>query len=264
MSGVFGGFDPDAAAYIAAVVDADGTVSGGQKSAINTFYKTGKSDGWYSSLKRLYLPIWGVAAPNAIDMITRGSGTWVGGVTPAAGYAQSNGTTGYFNLEISGPGLGMTIASGYIGYLRIVSGGNSRGIYGAVDALNANAISALDWTSQVHANWINGTTGRLSSTSSHLFNGITSYCVFSGSRTIRGRNTAGVTQHGSGALLVSGSLTTRHLYFMAFNNNGTAYNPTTSQFGAFFAGVGMSQTLDDQFTLALKNLWEGTTGLTLP
>jgi hypothetical protein len=256
--------DADALAVINAVVGAGATVTAGQAKTINTFHVVGKSDGWYTNLKRLHLPIWGTASPNAIDWIARGSGTWVGGITHGAGYAQSNGTTGYFDLGVSGPSLGMTIASGYIGYLRNVSGAGSRGIYGAADVTNSNAISALDWTAQVLADWINGTTGRLGSTPSYLFNGVTSYRVFSGSRTIRGRNAAGVSSHATGALLGSGSLTTRQLYFMAFNSNGTLFNPTTSQFGAFFAGLGMSQTMDDQFTSALKTLWEGLTGLTLP
>ena len=47
------GLDPSAKAYINAVVAAGATVSGAQRTAINNFYKTGKSDGWYSSLKRL-------------------------------------------------------------------------------------------------------------------------------------------------------------------------------------------------------------------
>ncbi len=69
------GLDPDAKAYINAVVGAGATVTSTQRNAINNFYKTGKKDGWYSQLKRMYLPIWAAASPNAIDMVVRTSGT---------------------------------------------------------------------------------------------------------------------------------------------------------------------------------------------
>lgn len=69
--------------------------------ALDTFIRTGKSDGWYSSIKRMYLPIWAAAAPNAICMTSLTSGTFNGTVTHAAGYVQGDGSTGYFD-----PGAG--------------------------------------------------------------------------------------------------------------------------------------------------------------
>jgi hypothetical protein len=115
--GVIGALDPDAKAYIAAVETAGATVSGGQKAAINTFFKTGKSEGWYSNIKRLYLPIWAAAAPNAIDMIDLGSGTFNGGVTHAAGYVQGNGSTGYFDTGSTATAKGLSDASCSLGFI---------------------------------------------------------------------------------------------------------------------------------------------------
>jgi len=52
-----GNFDADASAYIT-LIEGDGvSVSSAQKTAIHTFFKTGKSDGWYSHLKRAYFPV---------------------------------------------------------------------------------------------------------------------------------------------------------------------------------------------------------------
>jgi hypothetical protein len=51
---------------------------------------------------------------------------------------------------------------------------------------------------------------------------------------------------------------------MAYNNNGTPANYTNAQLGAYFAGLTFTTDQDTAFTLALKNLWETTTGLTLP
>jgi hypothetical protein len=104
LSNMLGGgsltLDPDARAYIAAVETAGGTVSATQRTAVSDFYRAGKSAGWYSSIKRLYLPIWASAAPNAIDMIGLTSGTFIGTVTHAAGYAQGDGTTGSTRLAL--------------------------------------------------------------------------------------------------------------------------------------------------------------------
>jgi hypothetical protein len=101
LSNMLGGgsltLDPDARAYIAAVETAGGTVSATQRTAVSDFYRAGKSAGWYSSIKRLYLPIWAAAAPNAICMtradqrhVQRHGDSW-------RGYVQGDGSTGYFD-----------------------------------------------------------------------------------------------------------------------------------------------------------------------
>lgn len=93
--------DADAAAYIAAVETAKGSaVTSTQRDAINAFVVGEKSASRWDSIKRLYLPIWGVAAANAICMRSLTSGTFtVSGVTHAAGYVQGNGSTGRMDLD---------------------------------------------------------------------------------------------------------------------------------------------------------------------
>jgi hypothetical protein len=54
------------------------------------------------------------------------------------------------------------------------------------------------------------------------------------------------------------------LYAMAGNIAGTASNFSNSEFGSFGVGLGFSSTEATLFTLALKNLWETSTGLALP
>jgi hypothetical protein len=125
LSNMLGGgsltLDPDARAYIAAVETAGGTVSATQRTAVSDFYRAGKSAGWYSSIKRLYLPIWAAAAPNAIDMIGLTSGTFNGTVTHSAGYVQGNGSTGYFEPPAGSEygNLGLSNSSASIFYLAL-------------------------------------------------------------------------------------------------------------------------------------------------
>jgi hypothetical protein len=262
---VFETLDADAAAYIAAVVDAGGVVSGGQKSAINTFYKTGKSDGWYSSLKRVYLPIWEVAAPNAIDMIARGSGTFVGGVTHGAGFIQGNGSTGYFNTNSIPSVIGMTTTSASFGILTIGGGVAANQIMiGARSASNNRHYIQWNGASLVNAIYKAPGTAPISAsmTLSQSY-GIISFQYTTPNRSLNirrasGRSILGTAGDGSGGVP---SVAT---YLGANNNADVADLFSAYQIGAAFLGVGMSDTQDAAFTLALKTLWEGLTGLSLP
>jgi hypothetical protein len=233
-SGLGRSLDPDAKGYINSVVAAGGTVSGTQRAAINTFYKTGKADGWYSSLKRMYLPIWGVAAPNAIDMIARGSGTFVGTVTHGAGYVQGNGTTGYFNTNTSYGTNGLTASDAYaFSLVKTASTLGFRGLQGRSQGTTASATFLSSNSGQLFR-WNNTSTGAVFGTSAGT--GIMSASRQGGSRTIYRRTTS--------------SRTTSE-----FNN---------AEIGAGGFGLGMTNAQDSAFTASLKTLWETCTGLTLP
>jgi hypothetical protein len=100
--------DP-AASYIAALTAAGATATAPQQSAISTFISGEIAAGRWDSIKRLYLPIWGSAAPNALCMKSLTSGTFVGGVTPSSGYVNTDGTTGHFLSDVSVGGAGCTL-----------------------------------------------------------------------------------------------------------------------------------------------------------
>ena len=256
------GIDSDAKAYIDAVVAGGGTVSGTQRNAINTFYKTGKTDGWYSSIKRLYLPIWAVAAPNAIDMVARTSGTFAGTVTHAAGYVQGNGSTGKFTSDTNGNAVGMTSSTGGMGALCLlaptgVGFAAMGGMPGATDALqlyhNAGTIQCsvagsppLATFSGTRATntgiWVSS---RVSTTSLSLYR----------------RTTSGFSTPATNTTSVAGNtVSTSNITFMS--QISSIYSD--GRFGAFFFNLGMTAQQATDFTLALKNLWESATGLTLP
>jgi hypothetical protein len=261
--------DPDASAYIAAVETAGATVSGGQKKAIDTFYKTGKADGWYSSLKRLYLPIWAAAAPNAIDMIALGSGTFVGGVTHAAGYVQGDGTTGYLDPGASGNLQTLGMGGDNLHYMLGISlGGSASSV--PIGAWDTNSDRRCQITSEITVNRNVFANPAALITSTALLTDASLAGVLVGSSTsfsaryIHRRKTSGTTVD-SNAVNENRPIPNEQPFILARKNTGQATNLFFN--GRIFAasyGLAIAQADAPKFSLALKNLWETCTGLTLP
>jgi hypothetical protein len=250
------------------VVAAGATVNSTQRNAINNFYKTGKSDGWYSSLKRMYLPIWGVASPNAIDMVSLLSGTFVGGITHAAGYVNSDGATGYFTSDQAPASLGLTTSSASI--YALVTGNsiiNGNITLGRVqDSNNNSRIGFFGGGSNIR-------TVQIFSSTSLTYAETDSRSVLIGSRTSATttssykRTSSGFTTTLNEVTSTAGSVgTTQPMTLMATNNNGSfsIFTPSSVRFGAYGMGLGLTAAQAESFSLALKTLWETCTGLTLP
>jgi hypothetical protein len=268
LGGAVPNLDPDAKGYIDAVVAAGGTVSGAQRSAINTFYKTGKSDGWYSSLKRMYLPIWGAAAPNAICMTSLTSGTFVIGVTHAAGYIQGNGTTGYFDPGASGNLRTLGMSGSTLHYMVGVSqqGTAASIIVGAFDGNLANRCQLTEQTSP--SGNVLSAPELISSpvnTASPRDGILIGSCTTASSRYLHRRKTAGTTVT-TDATATTANVPNGQPYIMARNNLSPA-SVSLYYDGRIFAasyGLAIAQADAPKFSLAIKNLWETCTGLTLP
>ena len=256
--------DADANAYIAAVEGAGVSVSATQRGAIDDFYVAAKADSYYTSLKRLYLPIWASAAANAIDMIGLTSGTFNGTVTHSAGYVQGDGSTGYFNTNIAPSAVsGLSTSTAYtFGLLKteLPNLGNiGRSRNSASQDWNLVRLTG-NLSSSIMAN-IDGS-GLLGIATT--FTGILSGSRVDGTRFNARRISASRTSLGSVTDGNFGSVPTFDYYFMAGNSAGTAVGFSTTEFGSFGFGLGLTDTQDNAFTLALKNLWETCTGLTLP
>jgi hypothetical protein len=263
-----GGLDPDAKAYIDAVVAAGATVTSTQRRAINDFYKTGKSRGWYGQLKRLYLPIWGVAAPNAIDTISLLSGTFSGGITHSSGYVTTDGPTGYFSFDSAPASLGLTTSSGSI-YCLVT----------ATAAINgANTLMAVQDSSNSSRLWLTGggsntRSVRVFVASANSYAETDSRSVIVATRTTTTTNSAykrtssGFTTTLNEVTATSPAVgTVQTMAVMANNVNGSvsSFSAATARFGAYGMGLGLTAAQAESFSLALKNLWETSTGLTLP
>jgi hypothetical protein len=263
-------FDADAAAYIAAVTAAGATVTANQRAYINAFYVTGKKEGWYSSIKRLYLPIWGIEAPSAIDMVGLTSGTFVSGITHSAGYVTTDGTTGHFLADVSPGGAGCTLNGTGVFALTTAASSlllpNTQRFFGSQAASNNTRVFLSG----------NATANRFGSSglNNNLFltffaNGDQRGVQFIGRSTSANtfvvfRNSALLTD--SQASTSSTLNTTTPMCWLAGNNNGaiSGYAPNTARLGAAGMTEGMSQATAEAFTLQLKALWENCTGISLP
>ena len=257
------GLDTDAKAYIDAVVAAGATMTSTQQDAINAFVKGGKTNGWWSSMKRLHLPIWGIAAPNAIEMVTRTSGTFVGTVTHGSGFVKGDGSTGYFDFGARMPNDGLSSDNGLLFCLvkaaeTLTAGGAS--MMGVNIATGAQLIRQAT-SSAIQARY---TATSLSLTSGNLRTGIISISATSNtSRSFRRRSSSGVNNLGTSSGEAAFSLLNINCYAMARNSSGIS-EPTNAELGSYGYALGLNDSSTDAFTLALKNLWETCTGLTLP
>jgi roadblock/LC7 domain-containing protein len=259
--------DADAAAYISLVEGAGGTVSGAQSAALDTFYQTGKSEGWYASIKRMYLPIWAVASPNAICMISGISGSFVGGagVTHSSGYVMGNGSTGYFAPD----------AGGSLGTLGI-SGGDSMmvALSKVTDGTGTTIPCGLSGAGSERFQIVEDATGSKVQFQCPDFAVTVDFAstlagVFVGSATAT--NDRHSSKRTTGAYVTDGNTTsdTSTLpdivpYFMARNSNGTATLFSEAELGAYGYGTGITDAQVSSLSLAAKDLWEACTGLTLP
>lgn len=265
-SRVLGSLDSNAVAYADAVVAAGGTVSSSQRAALSAFVTAEKAAGRWSTLKRLFLPIWADADANAIDLKTLETGTWVGTVTHGAGFAKGNGTTGYLNSGVSNTSAGLATSSSHLfALIKTASGGTSRAIIGSGAGVN-NMFLRADTSAFLVGRYFGISVGQISG--STTASGILSFSYFSGTRYLFRRATAGRSTIASASAGTSGALTLGKIYLMALNNTDvdsvTPTNFSDAEFGAFGFGLGLSDADDAAFSSNLKTMWESLTGLSLP
>lgn len=258
--------DADVTAYIAAIETALGTtieaalpLAVNPKHKIYNFVTAEKSAARWALHKRIYLPIWGQADANAICLRSLTTGTFVGGVTPGAGFVQGDGTSGYFNVGASPSSLSLTGGSIHLAALRSVTGAAFEHFIGSREA-TASVLSS-DNAQLFFAQ--GGPTGSYSLPKANQI-GIIVSDTKSGTINVRRRVTSGASSVGTGAI-TTGALPTVNYFCMARNSFGTPDQFSTARYGAFSIGASLGDTTAiDAFTLNLKTLWETCTGLTLP
>ena len=256
-----GGIDADAASYISLLSAQGVTVTGAQSSAIDAFYATGKDEGWYSDLKRMFLPIWAAAGPNAIDMIGGTSGTYSGTVTHAAGYVQGNGSTGYFDTGTALDTLGLTTSSASLFYgVQVAHTSDSKSYAGALDASPDGYVIAIRKNSAGGMRYIGFSPIAESNQSSSA--GALGVNVITRTAT----DEFGVYKNGDvtiGTVSATGAIPAHKIYFMARSNEDTADLHGNAKMYCFGVGLGLSATEAKSLANATQTLWETTTGLSL-
>jgi len=247
--------DQDAAAYIASVINTGATVTSGQKSAIDTFVKAEKAASRWNGIKRLYFPVWGLAAANAICMKSLTSCTFNGAFTHASGYIQG-GINKYISLGTTLAGLGLSDNSHYFaGLFKTAPSDNFKSILNSDLFIGYGEESlrvVIGGSSCVDDN---------SFAPSDVF-GVISY---GGQTTLASRYGKVRKASGTTSVAVQGGTITQSFGSSSITLLGSVSSSYwDGQCGALVLGAYMSAADDLLFTAALETLWETTTSLTLP
>jgi len=251
--------------YLEALQTAGASPTSTQANAIRNFVRTGESAGWFSSLKRFYLPIWGAAGPNAIDLISRASGTFNGSVTHGTGYVQGDGSTGYFDFGVSPDTLGLTVDGGSV--FALVAQEDSRNVeaqfVGCTDSVNRRVYLQQQSASLIQTTMYSAS-GASYNTVVNPDGAILSAVRSDSDRFIKVLQAIGTTTNNY-ANTNTGATCVVNAFAMAYNDKGggTAEH-TDARLGAYGLGLDFSETAADNYLAALQTLWETTTGLTLP
>lgn len=275
IMGGFETFHPTAVARIDAIITAGGIIPVGAATAkrlLSDFIIAEDLAGRWSDMKRLYLPGFGNAAANAIDIVGGTSGTFPvsGGVTHATGYVQGNGSTGYFNFGVTPSALGLTLSSAAVFALvtQSASGTSGASMVTAVDGTDTNKVLEISHQSTTvafrayDATLSNGTVQPTLARASQV--GIFVGSREGGNRRVVHRLTSGVstlinTAGGNfGSVPTTGTLQAMRSSF----GSGAAYS--NGRYGAYGASMGMTVAQAQAFSANLKTLWEGLFNLTLP
>ena len=267
--GMVAGLDSDAKAYVNAVIATGISVTSTQRNAINDFIKAEKDASRYASIKRLYLPIWGTAAANAIDMVTLASGTFVNSPTHGVGFVKGNGTTSYFTINASPTSAGFTSTDGRIFSLVKTSDSriDDRVYIGAGDSDVTGSGDCRVYQSAAIS--VSALIGRIPATPVASVTVAARNGIFVANRNaaqgliLHRRVTAGVTR--SSAATTTGAVASQNFVAMAIQYSGSITFFSDAELGAYGIGTGLSSNTEvDEFSLNLKTLWETCTGLTLP
>lgn len=261
--------DPDAAATIAALTALGASVTPIRRDAINAWYIAGKAQGWGALVRDFRAFWWELDAANALDWVSKTSGTWVGGITRRTRGVSSDGSTGYFNTGRNPSAMGCTLNSTSFGFIGLRND-NTPGVLGGFlsrtqDSNNGSRIGITNFSTILAFQANNATSvdivtpdqrGALLTTRRNS-SAISAYL-----RTGGGFSTLANQSSSS-----SGSInSTIPIAIMALNNNGaiTVNTPNNSIYGASYMLMGLTDQQAEDFLDATVALWGACTGSTLP
>lgn len=247
---------PAAAAYRNALTALGTTPSGAQMVALSTFWRSGDAGGWRSALACLFLPVWGAAAPNAVDAVNLVSGTFVGTVAHTGKQFQgTSASPGYFNTNYTPSALGQSI-----------QGMGSALVYPAAPvgyALDSGARDTAAAADMIFA-W-NGTNQTLNLGSGTYFLPVSSRAGVvlhwnSNATAITYGGTAATQESGTTGATASGPLPALPIYLGAFNVDSVATGNSGRALSGYAAWRTLTQAQANALAQALYNL---TTALRL-
>ena len=248
------------AAYIAALTAAGATVTAPQQAAISTFISGEIAAGRWDKHKRIYFPIWQLAAANAICMKSLTSGTFSGSITHGAkGVRVTDNRNGNMNTNTNLGALGITNTSYHFAMLLPEGPEENYSIPFSVNDFSTNSIFTF---------WNDGFSSlrimeRALSDGSFLTN--LPSIITIGNDSVAGNiyfkeHTSDSTGIGTIAGSVATALSSANLFILGLSNGSAGMN---SPIGAFSTSTELSSAQDVAYVAALKTLWEACTGLTL-
>ena len=246
-------YDADAQAYFTANT---AITSDADKNAINSFYLGLKSDGIYTKIKAMYLPIWGSASASKWNLVNPADTdaafrlTFATGMTFTSSGMTSNGTTGYANTQFN-PSVSSTLNNTHYSFYSRTNNDTS-----AIDMGYAN-ISGVQWILSLRFTGVgtisdqyNGTTGRVSTAQTD------SRGFFIGSRTTSAIHKAykNGSQIGTTNTGASGSFLSLNVALLGQNRSGTVTNYSTKQCSFASIGTGLTDTDATNFYTRVNTL----------
>jgi len=256
------------ATYIAALTAAGASVTTPQRAAISTFMSGEIAAGRWDGHKRLYFPVWGLAAANAICMKSLTTGTFVGSIDHGSGYAKPNDSSSGMRANTSLPDIGVTKESWHFTVLVYELGGE--GCLWGRD-FNTDFSAFADYLHGEEGAEYTNAVFRVSNRT-HISNGNVPrlLSIFGTANTVSIKNRNSYSEASIYSSSFGGSTNTvdfvdSNFNVMASESFGNlALASQSSKYGLFSFGNTMSDAQNTAYTLALKNLWETVTGLTLP
>lgn len=243
--------DADADAIIAALTTAGATPD---ETAEYDLVTDLKSDGIWTSIAFLGMPIFGIAAANAINFKSPGSsGTFVGSVTHSAGYVQGASASGYFKLADDATGV-LTQGDGSMWFYSE----SSKTTTNEQDAGWANQHTIFFYsTGSAYFDYPVATRATFSGMTSGDRNGVLIGSRHSGTTYLRRRKSGGVDQTASTTAANSGTVPNSALIVMARNSDVagsgdvTAERYTEAKYRSWGYGAGLTTAQMDNLSLRI-------------
>lgn len=262
--------DSDAAAYVAAIETEGVTPTDDQKEAIDTFFVDAKDTGYYTSLYRLYLPIWGAAAPNAKCLVSLTSATFTGSFTHASGYVNptSASAANQFVLNYSLLDDDATTEDAHLMGLAyddtspqdrgipsanqtLIGSGSTTGTSVRINTTSSGVRPQAAW---LGANESAGAIGSHGVMIADRLSGTTALHKLDGSGSSDTTNTASLTGTYSNFPLIA---------FGSAISGSSATQSTNAKAGALGVGLGLGFADRVSYAGHIKTLWETCTGISL-
>jgi hypothetical protein len=247
------------ASYVAALRAAGATVTAPQQAAISTFISGEIAAGRWSKHKRLYFPIWQLAAANAICMKSLTSGTFSGSVIHGSGgVGVTSGGAGNMNTNTNLGALGITKTNFHFAML----------LPNGPEENYSIPFSVNDYTtSSIFPFWNDGYSYTRVMERQFLADifSYTGSVVSMGNDSVAGNlylkekvdtNTASDIIAGS----VATAFPAANLFILGESTGATGMN---NPIGAFSTSTELSSTQDAAYTSALTTLWEACVGRAL-